>query len=295
MFAGFSDDRVTLPDGPTLRVRAAGEGPAVLLLHGYPQTHACWHAVAPRLVSAGFRVVLSDLRGYGGSDRPPSDAGHASYSKRAMAADQVALMAQLGHRRFAVAGHDRGGRVAHRLARDWPDRLTAVSVLDIAPTELMYRTAGTEFATAYWHWFFLIQPAPLPERMIAADPEGFLRGRIAAWSRAGAAAFDPAAMAAYVAAFDAAAIHATCEDYRASAGIDLEHDRADLGRRLAVPFQALWGGPGVVGRLYDVPAIWSEHFETVEGRALPCGHFLPEEAPEETAAELIGFLTRHAA
>ncbi len=295
MLEGFTDERIALPERPALRVRQAGEGPPVLLLHGYPQTHLCWHGVAPRLVEAGFRVVLPDLRGYGGSDRPESDPEHAAYSKRAMAADQVALMAALGHDRFAVVGHDRGGRVAHRLARDHPDRLTAVSVLDIAPTERMYATAGAEFATAYWHWFFLIQPAPMPERMIGADPEDFLRGRLLDWSKGNAAAFPEEVLAAYVAAFDTAAIHASCEDYRASAGIDLDHDRADAGRRLAVPAQALWGAKGLVGRHYDVVALWRESFERVEGAALPCGHFLPEEAPEETAAALIPFLCRHAA
>lgn len=294
MLGGFSDERVTLPGGLGVRVRQAGEGPPVLLLHGYPQTHACWHAVAPRLVEAGFRVVAPDLRGYGGSDRPESAPDHAPYSKRAMAADQVALMDVLGHDRFAVAGHDRGGRVGHRLARDHPGRVSALSVLDIAPTEYMYRTAGATFATGYWHWFFLIQPAPLPERMIGADPEGFVRGRIRDWSRGSAEAFQDAAMAEYVAAFDEGAVHATCEDYRASAGIDLDHDRADLGTRSQVPLQALWGTEGLVGRLYDVIAVWEEHFTHVEGHGLPCGHFLPEEAAGGTAAALAGFFARHA-
>jgi haloacetate dehalogenase len=229
MFEDFTDDRVTLPSGIVLRVRAAGEGPAILLLHGYPQTHACWHAVAPRLVAAGFRVVLSDLRGYGDSDRPETDARHAPYSKRAMAEDQAALMASLGHETYGVAGHDRGGRVGHRLARDHGHAVAALAVLDICPTEHMYATTDRAFATGYYHWFFLIQPAPLPERMIGADPDFYLDKKLGAWSGPGTV-FDPAALAEYRRCFDATAIHASCEDYRASAGLDLEHDAADEGR-----------------------------------------------------------------
>lgn len=290
MFEGFSDERITLASGLTLRVRAAGDGPPVLLLHGYPQTHACWHLVAPRLVAAGFRVVASDLRGYGGSDKPASAAPHETYSKRAMAADQVELMQRLGHPRFHLAGHDRGGRVAHRLALDHPQAVARMAVLDIAPTETMYARTERVFATGYYHWFFLIQPAPLPERLIGADPDFYLESKLAAWGRSGMEAYAPEALEDYRQAFrDPACIAATCEDYRAAATIDLDHDAADAEARIIPPLLALWGARGLVGRLYDVPAVWAEKARDVRGKALDCGHFLPEEAPEETAAALIGF------
>lgn len=295
MLDGFSDDLIRLPSGIRLRVRQAGSGPALLLLHGYPQTHHCWHLVAPKLVEAGFTVVLSDLRGYGTSDKPESDAAHSPYSKRAMAADQVELMQHLGHARFGLAGHDRGGRVGHRLARDYPDRVAALAVLDIAPTEYMYAETGRRFATGYYHWFFLIQPAPLPERMIGADPEFYLRTKISGWSGGKNSGFaQEEALAEYIRAFsDPRCIAASCEDYRAAASIDLEHDAEDAGRKLPMPVQALWGSRGLVGALYDVVAVWQGYAENVEGRALPSGHFLPEEAPEETTAELVAFFTRH--
>ncbi len=294
MLEGFRDDRITLPTGPAVRVREAGSGPAILLLHGYPQTHVCWHKVAPRLVEAGFRVVLSDLRGYGDSDRPPSDPRHRPYSKRAMAADQAALMEHLGIDHYGVAGHDRGGRVGHRLARDLPDRVTALAVLDICPTLHMYETADRAFATGYYHWFFLIQPDPLPERLIGAAPGFYLRTKMAAWSRV-ADAFPDAAMAEYLRCFTPETVHSTCEDYRASAGIDLEHDTADVGRLLPMPLLALWGATGFVERTYDVAEVWRRHAAHVEAHALPCGHFLPEEAPEETAEALAAFFGQHLA
>ena len=289
MLAGFSDARVEVGDGVAIRVRQAGDGPPVLLLHGYPQTHACWHRVAPRLVAAGFTVVLTDLRGYGGSSKPASAPDHSTYSKRAMAADQVAVMRRLGHDRFAVAGHDRGGRVTHRMALDHPGAVARLAVLDIAPTATMYARTDMAFATGYYHWFFLIQPAPLPERLIGADPEFYLRRKLAAWDR-GEDTFAPEAFEDYRRAFaDPATIAATCEDYRAAASIDLEHDAADAGRTVAAPLLALWGEHGLVGRSYDVLATWREKADDVRGRALPTGHFLPEEAPEAVADALIGF------
>ncbi|MCB1334452.1 MAG: alpha/beta hydrolase [Roseivivax sp.] len=290
LFPGFADTRHRLDNGLTLRVRSAGQGPAVLLLHGYPQTGACWHRVAPQLVQAGFRVIVPDLRGYGGSDKPAPDAGHATYSKRAMAADMVALMRDLGHDRFAMAGHDRGGRVAHRLALDWPDALSRVAVLDIAPTATMYASTDMEFATAYYHWFFLIQPAPFPERMIGADPEYYLRTKLGSWGKSGMTIYDPEAVAEYVAAFrDPACIAATCADYRAAASIDLEHDRADAEARIAVPLLALWGAAGLVGRKYDVLQTWRDKALDVRGGPVTGGHFLPEESADETAQALIDF------
>ncbi len=292
MFEGFSDQTLDVGDGVRIRARVAGDGPAVLLLHGYPQTHACWHAVAPRLVAAGFRVVASDLRGYGDSSKPVSRPDHATYAKRAMAADQVAVMAALGHDRFAVAGHDRGGRVAHRMALDHPAAVSHIAVLDIAPTATMYGATDQAFATAYYHWFFLIQPAPLPERMVGADPGFYLRSKLSAWSQGGDGFFAPEAIAEYLRCFcDPATIAATCEDYRAAASIDLDHDAADADRRVTAPLLALWGARGVVGRSYDVLATWRDKADDVRGWALPTGHYLPEEAPVATADALVAFFT----
>jgi haloacetate dehalogenase len=290
MFEGFSDERIDAGGGVHIRTRVAGEGPPVLLLHGYPQTHACWHRVAPRLVAAGFRVVATDLRGYGDSSKPAAGPDHATYAKRAMAADQVAVMRALGHDRFAVAGHDRGGRVTHRMALDHPEAVARAAVLDIAPTATMYGRTDMAFATAYYHWFFLIQPAPLPERMIGADPEFYLRTKLSAWSQGTGGFFAPEAVAEYVRCFsDPAAIAASCEDYRAAASIDLADDAADAGRRVTAPLLVLWGARGVVGRSYDVLATWREKAADVRGRALPTGHYLPEEAPVETADALAAF------
>ena len=292
MFEAFSDARIDVGDGVAIRTRVAGDGPPVLLLHGYPQTHACWHRVAPRLVAAGFTVVATDLRGYGDSSKPASTPDHATYAKRAMAADQVAVMRALGHARFAVAGHDRGGRVAHRMALDHAQAVARIAVLDIAPTATMYARTDMAFATGYYHWFFLIQPAPLPERLIGAEPELYLRAKLAAWDR-GEDTFAPAAYAEYLRCFaDPATIAATCEDYRAAATIDLEHDAADAERRIEAPLLALWGERGLVGRSYDVLATWRDKAADVRGHALPTGHYLPEEAPEAVAQALAAFFTR---
>ena len=270
----------------------AGSGPPLLLLHGFPQTHVMWHAVAPQLAGS-FHVVCADLRGYGQSDKPAGTADHANYAKRAMAADMVALMQELGHDSFAVAGHDRGARVAHRMALDHPARITRVSVMDIAPTLHMFEHTDQAFATGYYHWFFLIQPAGLPERMIGADPAWYLLEKLERWS-APDADFDPAAVTEYIRWFsEPSAIHAACEDYRAAAGIDLQHDRADrdAGRKVTCPLQVLWGGRGFVARSYDVLTVWRRYAVQVEGRSLDCGHFLPEERPSEVAAELRRFFT----
>lgn len=292
MFEGFAEHRITTPEGIEIFARSAGSGPPVLLLHGYPQTHACWHRVAPGLVAAGFTVVASDLRGYGRSAKPADSADHAPYAKRAMAADQVALMAALGHARFMVAGHDRGGRVALRMARDHPDAVTRLAVLDIAPTDQMYAATDMEFATAYYHWFFLIQPAPLPERMIGADPAFFLRAKLSHWSRSTGPVFDEAAVADYLQAFaDPACIAASCADYRAAASIDLDHDAADAEHKLEMPVLALWGEDGFVARKFDVLTCWRKVARDVRGHAVPHGHFLPEEAPRETLAALRDFFT----
>ena len=290
LFPGFERRRCVV-DG--IEIHAAvgprrGAAP-LLLLHGYPQTHAIWHAVAPRL-AARFDVVAADLRGYGDSAKPPTSAGHAPYSKRAMATDQVLLMKSLGHERFFVAGHDRGARVAHRMAIDHPDAVLKVAVLDIAPTLAMYEQTTDAFARAYWHWFFLIQPAPLPERMIAADPAYFLREKMGSGS-AGLEPFVPAAWAEYERCFTPQAIHASCEDYRAAASIDLDHDRADrdANRKVRAPLLALWGAHGVVEKCFRTMDEWRRVADDVRGRALPAGHYLPEEVPDLVADELEAF------
>jgi haloacetate dehalogenase len=267
---------------------AAGAGPPLLLLHGYPQTRTCWHRVAPALAER-FSVVAADLRGYGASSTPPDGERHAGYSKRAMAGDMVRLMERLGHERFALAGHDRGGRVAHRLARDHPERVSRLAVLDIVPTATLFGTVDQAVATSYYHWFFLIQPDGLPETMIGHDPEWFLRETVRRWSGS-ATPVDEWAIREYARWFSRPeAIHATCEDYRAGASIDLEHDTADAGRRLACPLLALWGEEGRMGRIYDVLGTWRAVADDVRGRAMPGGHFVPEEAPDETVAELSAF------
>jgi len=284
----FQQDRITTT-GDEINLRRAGEGPPLLLLHGYPQTHVMWHKIAPALAER-FTVVLTDLRGYGDSAKPPGGDNHEAYSKRAMAQDQVEVMTALGFDSFAVVGHDRGARVGHRLALDHPERVSKLALLDIAPTLAMYERTDMAFASAYYHWFFLIQPYDLPERLIGADPDFYLEKKIGKWSR-NDGAFTAAALAEYKRCFrDPATIHATCEDYRAAAGIDLEHDRADLGRKLACPVLALWGAKGVIERSYPVLEIWRERVRDLRGKALPCGHFLAEEAPAETVAELLNFL-----
>ncbi len=265
-----------------------GNGPPLLLLHGYPQTRLIWRKLAPALAER-FTVVAADLRGYGESGTPVSGRDHAGYSKRAMAADMVALMRRLGHERFMVAGHDRGGRVGHRMALDHPGRVQRLAVLDIAPTHHMYRSTDMAFARAYYHWFFLIQPYDLPERLIGADPEFFLRWTMRSWCKS-EGAIEEAAMAEYARRFaNPAVIHATCEDYRAAATIDLTHDEADLERKIDCPVLALWGADGVVGRSFDPLAAWRERAHDVRGHAVPGGHFVPEEAPDHTLAAFLAF------
>jgi haloacetate dehalogenase len=265
----------------------AGAGPPLLLLHGYPQTRMCWHRVAPALAER-FTVVAADLRGYGDSSAPPDGENHAGYSKRAMAGDMVRLMEGLGHPRFALAGHDRGGRVAHRLVRDHPERVTRVAMLDIVPTKTLFDTVDKAVATSYYHWFFLIQEDGLPETMIGRDPEWFLRETVRRWS-GGATPVAEEAIREYVRWFTRpGAVHASCEDYRAAASIDLEHDAADAPR-VACPLLALWGERGRIGRIYDILETWRAVADDVRGRATPGGHFVPEEAPRETLRELMGF------
>lgn len=280
-------------DGVRLVAGHAGDGPPLLLLHGHPQTHAMWHLVAPQL-ARNFTVVWMDLRGYGDSGRPADDATHATYSKREMALDALAVMQHLGHDRFQLLAHDRGARVAHRLAADHPAAVERMLLLDIAPTLAMYEHTSRAFATAYWHWFFLIQPPPLPEALIESDPVRYLRS-VMGKRHAGLDAFAPEALAEYErCAKIPGTAQAVCGDYRASAGIDLEHDRADIaaGRKLEQPLRVLWGEHGVVGKSFDVLALWRERAQDVSGGSLPCGHYIAEEAPALLLEEAMNFFRR---
>ncbi len=279
--------------GVRLAAGRAGNGRPLLLLHGHPQTHAMWHLVAPQL-ARHFSVVWMDLRGYGDSARPADDASHLAYSKREMALDALAVMQHLGFENFQVLAHDRGARVAHRLAADHPAAVERMLLLDIAPTLAMYEHTSREFATAYWHWFFLVQPPPLPEALIESDPVRYLRS-VMGKRHAGLAAFAPAALAEYerCVAIPGTA-QAICGDYRASATIDLEHDRADIGagRRLQRPLRVLWGEHGAVGKSFDVPGLWRERASDISGRSLPCGHYIAEEAPALLLDEAMTFFRR---
>jgi haloacetate dehalogenase len=277
--------------GPVrLHGRIGGRGAPLLLLHGHPQTHVIWHRLAPMLAQR-FTLVMMDLRGYGDSSRPVAGADHAAYSKREMALDALAVMKHHGFDRFGVLAHDRGARVAHRLAADHAGAVDRMLLLDIAPTLAMYRDTSEAFARAYWHWFLLIQPPPLPEALIESGPARYVRSVIGS-RHAGLVPFAAEALAEYerCAAIEGTA-HAICEDYRASASIDLEHDRADIaaGRLLTQPLQVLWGEHGAVGRCFDVLSLWRERALDVSGRALPCGHYLPEEAPQAIADAALAF------
>ncbi len=296
LFSGFRDQSVATDDDVQIRVRVGGEGPPLLLLHGHPQTHALWHKVTPVLADH-FTVVLADLRGYGDSSKPAGLPEHENYSKRVMARDMLRVMQSLGHARFRVMAHDRGARVAHRLAADHPEAVQRLVLLDIAPTLAMYEQTTEAFARAYWHWFFLIQPAPLPERFLQADPEAYVR-EVMGRRGAGLSPFDPRALAEYIrCARLPGTAHGLCEDYRASAGIDLVHDREDRerGRRLTMPLLALWGEQGVVQRCFDPLAEWQRVADQVQGAALPCGHYIAEEAPEALLAAALPFLLQDAA
>jgi haloacetate dehalogenase len=289
-FPGFVRENV-MTSGATIATARKGSGPPLLLLHGHPQTHVTWHKIATQLAQH-FTVVLADLRGYGDSSKPDGGAEHEHYSPRAMALDNVEVMRHFGFATFAVAGHDRGGRVAHRMALDHPDAISKIAVLDIAPTLTMYDRTDMTFAAKYVWWFFQIQPYPVPEHMIGQDPEWYLRQHLEKQNKT-PGAISEAAIAEYLRCYTPETIHAACEDYRAAAGIGLELDRADAQRgvRITAPLLALWGAKGVVGQTYDVLETWRERATDVRGMALDCGHLVPEEAPEATFDAFMQFFT----
>ena len=293
-FKDFEERRFAV-NGAEIAARRGGDRdkPALMLLHGFPQTHAMWHRVA-QLLRHDFFLVLPDLRGYGDSSHAPGLPDHSNYSKRALAQDLIAVMDTLGIAAFALCGHDRGGRVAHRLALDHPARVRRLCVIDIAPTLDMYARTDFDFARAYYHWFHLIQPTPLPELMIGGNPRAYLHAKLGGWGSGGLGHIEPRALAEYERCFCRdEAIHTACEDYRASAGIDLEHDRESRarGHKIACDTLMLWGEHGVVQRLFDPLALWQAQCAgAVTGWAMPAGHFIPEQLPDETAAALQAFM-----
>jgi haloacetate dehalogenase len=282
MFDGFTLSMIDLGE-VTVRVRHAGSGPPLLLLHGHPQTHMMWHAVAPRLAQE-FRVVAPDLRGYGESSKPASTPDHMPYSKRVMAQDQIRLMQHLGFEQFSVAGHDRGGRCAYRLALDHPEHVHKLAVLDIIPTGEAFRRADMAFGLGYWHWFFLAQPFPLPERLIGANPDAY-------YFRSGRERFHPEALADYLhGCHNPETIHAMCEDYRAAATVDYHLDEADRSvRRIECPVLVLWSSEGYIAKWYDVLSIWRDWADDVRGRAIDGSHYFAEETPGATFEALREF------
>ena len=279
-------------DGVTIHGTKGGSGPPLLLLHGYPETHKMWHKIAPQLAES-YTIVASDLRGYGDSSKPDGGDGHANYAFRKMASDQLAVMRKLGFETFRLAGHDRGARTAHRLALDHPDAVENLILMDIVPTLTLYETADQRMATGYYHWYFLIQPYDFPERLIGADPEYYLRRTLENWSDV--SPFSEETMAEYIRCFNKPeTIHASCEDYRAAASVDLDNDRSDhnSGRKIKCPTLILWGLKSLIGRTYDMIEVWHDKTEIIPaGRGLPCGHFLPEEAPHETYSAIMEFLS----
>lgn len=286
-FPGFDAFRIETEDA-TINGVMGGRGPPLLLLHGYPQTHLEWQRIVPALAQR-FTVVATDLRGYGDSSKPADGINHEGYSKRSTARDQVAVMKKLGYSRFAVVGHDRGGRVAHRMALDHPDAVSRLAVLDIVPTYKLYSSVTKEFASVYYHWFFLIQPAPLPETLIGNSADFYLRNTFRGLIPS---VITTELYGEYLRCYqNPETLHAMCEDYRAGATIDLEHDKADLAVKVQCPLLAIWGAKGAMDPLYDVLATWRERASDVRGKSLPGGHWLPEQLPDELNAELLTFLT----
>lgn len=294
MFEGFAVGRTEVEGGLEIAWVAGGEGEPVLLLHGFPQTHALWARVAPVLAAKGYRVIAADLRGYGASSKPPLSEDHASHSFRTMGRDMGRLMSELGHERFHLVGHDRGGRVAHRMALDQPERVATATVMDIVPTHTILTALRREVATAYWHWTFLAQPAPFPERLIGTNPDYFFETCLLGWGAARIEDFDAEQLEAYRSAWrDPDAIAGMCNDYRAALTADLSDDGADLGRRITAPTLVLYGRDGAMGRLYDVPGTWAEKCEMMRAEAMPGGHFFVDERPGDVAERLLAFLSAH--
>lgn len=284
--ADFRQEKVDLKD-VSINVVVGGKGPPLLLLHGYPQTHVMWHKISPQLAN-DFTLVIPDLRGYGDSSKPPEGENHVAYSKRVMAQDQIDVMAKLGFTKFAMVAHDRGARVGHRLALDHQDSVSKLVLMDVLPTLYLYRTANEKFGRAYWHWFFLIRPAPFPETLIGHDPEFFLKAFLGALVPK---SITPEAFGEYLRCFrDPASIHGSCEDYRAGATIDLTHDEADLDKKIQCPLLVLWGEKGFLGPNYDILGVWRERAINVSGKGIAASHFFAEEAPEATVAEVRRFL-----
>jgi haloacetate dehalogenase len=290
MLDGFTRTELQT-SGARIFTAHGGKGPPLLLMHGNPFTHLSWHKIAPRLAQE-FTVVCTDLRGYGDSEKPPGGEDHSAYSFRAMAQDQVEVMAALGFSRFYAAGHDRGARVLHRMCLDHPDKMARAAILDIIPQHHLLNNVTRSWATFSWHWFFMIQPYDLPERLMSADPDFYIRKKLAK-TKQGLSFFDEAALAEYMRCFrNPATVHAMCEDYRATFGIDLEMDNQDFeaGRKISCPVLLLWGATGGVGRNHNSMEIWPRYASDIRGgKALPCGHYLSEEAPNETYEELRAF------
>lgn len=281
MLDDFTETKIEVSKNIVINMKQSGEGFPILLLHGYPQTHLIWHKIAPMLAKK-YSVIMPDLRGYGDSSKPASDETHQTYSKRAMAEDIVKLMEKLGHKEFFVVGHDRGARVAYRLAKDYPNKVKKLVLLDMLPTLHVFENVNMDVANAYYHWFFLIQPDGLPEKMIEPNAKYYITEKLRRWSKIGLSAFPQTILDEYLrcsTSYDA--IHAACEDYRAAATIDLEHDRADKEIKINCPLYLIWAKNGFIGKHYDVLKVWQEFASSVEGKAIDCGHFIPEEAPDE--------------
>jgi haloacetate dehalogenase len=287
MFDGFACRQIKTRE-TTIHLVQGGSGHPILLLHGYPQTHVCWHRIAP-VLAKHFTVVCPDLRGFGDSAKPQSDPEHLAYSKRVMAQDQVEVMQSLGFEQFAVVGHDRGARVAHRMALDHAEKITKLALLDIIPTRTAFANVNKDMATAAFNWFFSIQSDDLPERLIGAEPAFYLQWCLDHWAGTKNALAEEA-VAEYQRCFDREAIRATCEEFRAAITIDLVHDEADEEQKITCPLLVLWSASGMWAK-YDILKIWQERAENVRGKAFDCGHFLPEENPQQTAAELLSFLS----
>ena len=283
----FKNEKILVEEKIFINVTHGGKGKPLLLIHGYPQTHIMWYKVVEEL-SKEYYIICPDLRGYGDSSKPKGDEKHLTYSKKSMAKDMITLMQKLGFDKFFVAGHDRGARVTHRMCLDYPNNILKACVMDITPTYNMFKNTNQAFATGYYHWFFLIQPDFLPETMIGSNPRYYLEEKLKRWSAKGSV-FDKKAIDEYVRCFDKDSIHATCEDYRAGASIDMSDDEKDRNRKISTPLLVLWGEKGFVNRTYDVLNVWKEYALDLSGEALDCGHFLPEEKPKEVSQKLKEF------